>query len=70
MALIGSRMSFDEDVVRRPFRCGECRELVSVGTTCLVSRRNGKVAKRVCSHTCREAFDDRYWQERADEKES
>ena len=55
--------------VSRTSKCGECSKTIRVGSDSLVSRRYGKVQKRVCSEECRLTFDDRYWQERANEKE-
>lgn len=56
---------FTIQVVAYRTRCGECKRTLSPGDTSLVSIRGGKVRKRVCSETCRIAFDDHYWQGKA-----
>lgn len=64
MALIGSDFSLEPSAYQ--FRCGECSVKVAKGEMCNVSRRFGKVQKRLCSkESCRQSFDDAYWQERA-----
>ena len=49
-------------------RCSECEEKIPAGTMALVSIRNEKVQKRVCSEDCRLEFDSRFWQGRARER--
>lgn len=62
--LIGS--DFVIEPATYAFYCGECGRRVSKGEPCQVSRRFGKVQKRLCQdEACRLSFDDAYWQERA-----
>ena len=68
MALIGSKSSFVVEKVSRTSKCGECRKTIRVGSDSLVSKRYGKVQKRVYSEECRLTFDDRYWQGQANER--
>lgn len=60
---IGS--DFVEEVAEHNVRCSECRLLIVGGQTCLVSRKDGKVKKRVCGENCRLEFDARFWQNAA-----
>lgn len=64
--LIGS--NFTTQISNGNVRCSECGERIPKGLECLVSIQNGRVQKRVCSESCRLDFDDRYWQEKADER--
>ena len=34
-----------------------------------MSMKGGRIFKWVCSEECREMFNDRFWQERADDRE-
>jgi hypothetical protein len=43
-------------------RCSECAKVINPGETCLVSRKDGKVKKRICGEECRLEFDNRFWQ--------
>lgn len=63
--LIGN--NFTIQISNGKVRCSECGERVPKGLECLVSIQDGRVKKRVCSESCRLDFDDRYWQDRADE---
>lgn len=63
--LIGS--NFTTQISNGRLKCSECGERIERGQDCLVSIQNGRVKKRVCSDSCRLDFDDRYWQDRADE---
>lgn len=63
MALIGS--DFQPEALTYNRRCSECGKKMQKGDNVLVSRRFGKVQKRVCSEECRLEFDNNYWQERA-----
>lgn len=51
-------------------KCSECGVTYPAGFEWLVSARHGKVMKRVCSEKCRQDFDDRFWQARADQREA
>ena len=51
------------------FTCSNCLRGVSKGGSCLVSIKRGKVKLRLCGESCRVAFDDKYWQGVADERE-
>jgi hypothetical protein len=67
MPLIGN--DFVIEPAPYTFRCDECERKISRGQSCQVSRRFGKVQKRLCEReSCRQSFDDRYWQERARER--
>jgi hypothetical protein len=68
MSLIGN--DFKLVVAPFAFNCGECGNHIPAGGRCLESVRFGKVQKRVCSEDCRVSFDDRYWQERADQRKA
>ena len=57
---IGS--DFVPDTAIRLTYCSECGKRMPIGFTSLVSIRNGKVAKRVCSEECRLTFDNNFWQ--------
>jgi hypothetical protein len=64
MGLIGS--DFKPEDATYAFYCPECHARVAKGEACQVSRRFGKVQKRLCANeACRLSFDDAYWQERA-----
>lgn len=67
MSAIGS--DFLRQVYPKPTRCGECGKMFPAGFEWLVSFRNGRVQKRVCGEECRLEFDNRYWQERARQRE-
>ena len=70
MVLLGSRSDFQEVWSSRPRRCGECGSKILSGDTYLASMTaKGHVKKTVCSEECRQTFDDRYWQRRADKRE-
>ena len=69
MALIGSSSSFVLTRCGRSSRCSECLKEIPAHSYALVSYRHGRVVKRVCSDGCRETFNDRFWQERADDRE-
>ena len=63
MALIGN--DFKLEPTPYMFRC-DCGKKVKRGELPQVSRRFGKVQKRLCeSEDCRLEFDDRFWQEQA-----
>lgn len=49
-------------------RCSECRKIISKGDEELVSIKKGKIRKRICSEACRLTFDDRIWQEIANNR--
>ena len=70
MALIGSSASFVLTRCGKASWCSECQKEIPAQSLALVSYRHGRVVKRVCSEACRETFDDRYWQERADDMEA
>ena len=70
MALIGSSSSFVLARNGKPSLCSECLKKIPAHSDALVSHRQGRVVKRVCSEGCRETFDDRFWQERADERQA
>lgn len=59
MALIGNDFVAEKVPYRK--RCGECGRVLEKGSDALVSRRFGKVQKRVCSEECRLTFDDKFW---------
>ncbi len=65
--MIGS--DFQPEVMAKICRCSECGRKLDVGTSALVSRKRGKVKKRVCSEECRKTFDFNYWQHIADLRE-
>lgn len=69
MALIGSRASFEVRKSDRDGVCRECGRKWQKGDVIFVSLHNEEVVKIVCSDSCRETFDDRYWQTVADERE-
>ena len=69
MALIGSPLSFVLSRYDKSSNCSECLKKIPAGTIALVSYRHGRVVKRVCSEECRQTFDDRFWQECADDRE-
>ena len=69
MALIGSASSFVLTRCGKVSWCSECQKEIPAHSYALVSHRQGRVVKRVCSDGCRETFDDRFWQERADDRE-
>lgn len=54
----------------RSCRCSECGKTIRKGEHCLESHRFGKLQKRVCSEDCRLAFDDHFWQGKADDREA
>ena len=64
--MIGS--DFKAETVDRRTKCGECGKALRPGDASLVSRRLGRIRKRVCSEACRLRFDDRYWRGRAYER--
>ncbi len=64
--LIGS--SFTTQISKGNVKCSECGEWIPKGQECLVSIQNGRVKKRVCSESCRLDFDDRYWQDKANDR--
>ena len=70
MALIGSSSSFVLTSYGKWSLCSECLKTIPAHSYALVSSRNGRVVKRVCSDACRQVFDDRFWQERADERQA
>ena len=43
---------------------------LAVGHEWLVSKKLGRIFKWVCSEGCRETFADRFWQERADDRQA
>ena len=69
MALIGSLFSFVLASSKRSSKCSECLKKIPAHSYALTAFRGSRVVKRVCSDGCRETFDDRYWQERADDRE-
>ena len=69
MALIGSSSSFVL-ASGTSSRCSECLKEIPAHSYALVSSRHGRVVKRVCSDGCRETFDDRFWKERADDRQA
>ena len=52
----------------RKVRCSECSRYIAPGVASLVSIRNGRVQKRVCSDECRLEFENNYWQQVARER--
>ena len=70
MALIGSPASFVYIQSGKSSQCSECLKTIPAHTIAIVSHRSGRVVKRVCSDACREVFDDRFWQERADDRQA
>lgn len=58
--MIGS--DFKWKTYEHSVRCSECSQK---SRAMLVSERNGKVLKRLCSEECRLEFDNRFWQEAA-----
>ena len=69
MALIGSLSNFVLYQYGRTSKCSECLKKIPAHSYALTAFRGGRVVKRVYSDGCRETFDDRYWQERADDRE-
>ena len=67
MALIGSPSSFKKQIRSHSETCWECHRPRPPGHEWLVSIQGGRIFKWVCSEECRETFDDRFWQERADD---
>lgn len=65
MGLIGSRSDFAPETLWRNWTCGECWRFYERGKIVLVSRRNGRVRKIVCSEACREEFEQRFWEGKA-----
>jgi ribosomal protein L24E len=49
--------------------CTECMKQIRPGEKGFVAFKGHAIAALVCSEKCRIDFDDRYWQERADERE-
>lgn len=45
--------------------CSECDGAIFPGDIALVSEKDGKVRKIVCSENCRQEFDARFWAEAA-----
>ena len=70
MALIGSSSSFVLIRSGKTNWCSECFKEIPAHGLALVAHRHGRVVKRVCSDGCRETFDDRFWQERADDRQA
>ena len=70
MALIGSPASFVHIQSGKSSQCSECLKTIPAHTIALVSHLSGRVFKRVCSDACRETFDDRFWQERVDDRQA
>ena len=70
MSLIESASSFVLIRSGKSSQCSECRKEIPAHSYALVSSRHGRVVKRVCSDGCRETFDDRFWQERADDRQA
>ena len=70
MALIGSSASFVLARYGKTSRCSECLKEIPAHHNALVAFRHGRAVKRVCSDGCRETFDDRFWQERADDRQA
>ena len=70
MALIGSLSSFVLARYGRSSRCSECLKKIPAHSYALTAFRHGRVVKRVCSDRCRETFDDRFWQECADDRQA
>lgn len=66
--MIGSARSFHTETCFYLCICSECSRKIERGDTCLVSRAGRRVHKRVCSEACRQTFDDRYWQGRANDR--
>lgn len=60
---------FAEEITVYKCFCSECHKVIFKGSKALVSRRNGKVQKRICSEECRLTFDDRFWRIRARKRE-
>jgi len=69
MAILGSKSDFQPKVRNKVAKCGECGVKFPRDHVWLVSIRDGVPRKYVCSEGCREAFDDKFWQERADARE-
>ena len=70
MALIESPSSFKKHIRAYSSTCGECDKVWPAGHEWLVSMDGGRIFKWVCSEECREMFDDRYWQDRADDRQA
>jgi len=62
MALIGS--DFVRQISDRPRRCSQLMfgKRIKKGDVCLMSIRNGKIMKVVCSEDCRQDFDAEFWE--------
>ncbi len=62
MALIGS--DFVRVISDRVRHCSQlnCGKRIKKGDTCLMSIRDGKVKKIVCSEDCRQDFDAEFWE--------
>jgi hypothetical protein len=61
MALIGNdfiTVTYPETV-----RCSECGKKITAGQPVLVSKKGGKVRKRICGEECRLTFDARVWED-------
>ena len=69
MSLIGSASSFVLIRSGKSSKCSECQKEIPAHSYALVSHQQGRVVKRVCSDGCRVTFDDRFWQERADDRQ-
>ena len=69
MALTGTRANFVEEMAVYSCNCSECLNKISKGSTRLVSRRNGRVMKVVCSEECRQDFEARFLDEVANNHE-
>ncbi len=61
---------FQPETMERLWQCSECRKEFLKGTIALVSRKLGKVKKRVCSEECRKTFDFNYWWAKADARDA
>lgn len=57
--MIGS--DFEPKVYAKKVRCSECHAVIPIGSEALVSEKNGKVKKIVCSEDCRQEFDANFW---------
>ena len=70
MALIGTLSNFVLYQCGRSSTCSECLKKIPAHSYVLTAFRGGRVVKRVCSDECRETFNDRFWQERADDRQA
>jgi len=61
--MIGS--DFKPKTYDHKIHCSECGGAIFAGDVALVSEKNGKVFKIVCSEDCRLEFDARFWAEAA-----